>query len=339
MQDRLMGFRAEACMNNSIFDLQHPLNRDNCFYPYWLMKELFLKRGVDIGTYDLMKEATIVLDMDVPRDFHGNKCSYLLLMETSQVRPVNGRDLTFKNYRKVFTWDDRLVDGDRFVKINFPNLIRVSSSEGFLGRDRLCVLIASNKSLAVYDARDLYVERVKVVRWFEKNAPQDFELYGVGWNLPEAVRGVYGKIKRYLWGFINTFRPTVFFPSYRGAIESKHEVLACSRFSICYENVRDLPGYVTEKIFDCFFSGCVPVYWGASNIADYVPANCFIDRRLFGSMKELYCFLKDMPESVYVGYQQRIAEFLKSDAALFFGADFFAETIVNAIVNDLECEK
>ena len=48
-------------------------------------------------------------------------------------------------------------------------------------------------------------------------------------------------------------------------------------FAICYENARDIPGYITEKIFDCFFAGCVPIYWGgAPNVTDHIPANTFI---------------------------------------------------------------
>lgn len=33
-------------------------------------------------------------------------------------------------------------------------------------------------------------------------------------------------------------------------------------FNICPENT-DAPGYVTEKLFDSFEAGCIPVYWGA----------------------------------------------------------------------------
>ena len=34
---------------------------------------------------------------------------------------------------------------------------------------------------------------------------------------------------------------------------------------------REIPGYITEKIFDCFLARSVPVYWGPGNIADHVP--------------------------------------------------------------------
>jgi hypothetical protein len=59
------------------------------------------------------------------------------------------------------------------------------------------------------------------------------------------------------------------------------------KFSICYENARDTPGYITEKIFDCFFAGCVPIYWGANNITDHIPKECFIDKRDFEDYKVL----------------------------------------------------
>ena len=45
--------------------------------------------------------------------------------------------------------------------------------------------------------------------------------------------------------------------------------------------MRDVLGYITEKIFDSFAAWCVPVYWGASNVTDYIPEGCFIDRRKF----------------------------------------------------------
>jgi len=118
-------------------------------------------------------------------------------------------------------------------------------------------------------------------------------------------------------------------------VAQKRDVLTRTRFAICYENVRDLPGYITEKIFDCFFSGCVPVYWGAGNITDHIPADCFVDRRQFRDTEEVYNFLKAMTEQEFIGYQQRIAAFLQSDAAYPFGSEFFAETIVTTIVQDL----
>ena len=47
------------------------------------------------------------------------------------------------------------------------------------------------------------------------------------------------------------------------------------KFVICFENSKT-DGYVTEKIFNVFLSGAIPIYDGAPNIADYVNLNSFL---------------------------------------------------------------
>ena len=44
-------------------------------------------------------------------------------------------------------------------------------------------------------------------------------------------------------------------------VPSKYELFNRYRFALCFEN--DLyPGYVTEKVFDAWTAGAIPVYWG-----------------------------------------------------------------------------
>jgi alpha(1,3/1,4) fucosyltransferase len=322
---------------DEIFDLNCKLNRDNGFLAWHLLKLAFLNQKFEIHTADLISNEHVdcEIHLDSWQKVTKGVQAYLLMLETSQVCAANGIPSNLVNYRKIFTWNDDLVDGIRFIKFNFPNPIQVHPEDGFEHRDRFCCLISSNRVLAVQDARILYPERVKVIRWFEKNAPQDFDLYGVDWNMPVLCGNIFGKIERRFWRIFGRFVNYKPFPSYRGKVAHKREVLEHTRFAICYENVRDLPGYITEKIFDCFFSGCVPVYWGASNITDHIPADCFIDRRKFNDTAGVYAFLKAMSEDEYRGYQQRIAAFLQSEAAYPFSSEFFAETIVNTIVQDL----
>ena len=329
-------FVARGFENNAIFDLTHQWNRDNCFHPYYLMREKLKHHRFEINTIDVNSKRPIAfyLHMDVQRQGVSQPC-YLLMLETPQVCPENAISSNWDRYRKVFTWNDELVDGDRFIKINFPNPIHVYPVDGFLTRDRFCCLIAGNKTLLSKDERNLYPERVHAIRWFEQHVPQDFDLYGINWDMPVVHGGLFGKVERHFWRVLGRIIKLQFFPSYRGRVAHKRDVLTRTRFAICYENVRDLPGYITEKIFDCFFSGCVPVYWGASNITDHIPADCFVDRRQFHNTEEVYNFLKATTEQEYRGYQQRIAAFLRSDAAYPFSSEFFAETIVTTIVQDI----
>lgn len=46
--------------------------------------------------------------------------------------------------------------------------------------------------------------------------------------------------------------------------DNKAEFLKQYKFFICPENT-SVDGYVTEKVFHCIGSGCVPIYWGSKN--------------------------------------------------------------------------
>ena len=108
-----------------------------------------------------------------------------------------------------------------------------------------------------------------------------------------------------------------------------------TKFAYCYENVADLPDYISEKIFDCFFSGCIPVYWGSNTIQDYIPDGCYIDRRKFNSTEEVHQFLLRINASQYAEYQSNIKQFLNSPIAMQFDTTTYVSTIINKISQDL----
>lgn len=326
----------QGIVRNAIFDLSSPGNRDNCYYPYWLLRERFKVRGVDLNTGDVNQGQEVAFELHMNAQRRSSPVPrYVLLWEVPQIWPDNALPTLLRKYRRIFTWDDQLADGRLYIKINFPNEPQIFQGKGWSVRDRFCCIIAGNKSVVQRDPRELYSQRVETIRWFERHAPQQFDLYGVGWEAPPPKAGRIGK----LWSRIATHpyrlmgvRP---FPSYRGTVNSKRETLTRYRFSICYENMRDVPGYITEKIFDCLFAGCVPVYWGAPNIADYIPPECFIDRRQFSDHESLYRFLMSISEDEYVSYQIAIKAFLESQAALPFYADAFVSTLIDTVLSDL----
>lgn len=51
-------------------------------------------------------------------------------------------------------------------------------------------------------------------------------------------------------------------------IDDKYDVLSKYKYSIIIENC-SYPNYWTEKLGDCYLSGCYPIYYGAPNILDY----------------------------------------------------------------------
>lgn len=112
----------------------------------------------------------------------------------------------------------------------------------------------------------------------------------------------------------------------------KLSILKKYRFCICFENSAT-KGYITEKIFSCFAGGCVPIYWGAPNIEEYIPKECYIDYRDFKNNEEMYTFIKNMDAETYKNYIDNIRIFLKSDKAYLFSSKHFSEIIHDAVVN------
>lgn len=210
-------------------------------------------------------------------------------------------------YAKVFTWHDDFIDNKRYFKVRFPWMDprpMVSNLPPFEERN-LCVLVANQTSLRASG----YRERRSIIKFFGKLGTQEFDLYGAGWNIHD-------------------------YPCYKGAIQAgplrrlnKIDTLKKYKFDICYENAIGYNGWVSERIFEAFAAGCIPVYWGAPNVTDYIPKTCFIDRRDFKSDQDLYLFLKNMTKQTYMNYIQAIQEYVASDAAYRASTPYYISCI------------
>jgi len=211
-------------------------------------------------------------------------------------------------FSRVYTWNDSLVDGKTYFKFQYPVLTSMTEDVVPFEEKKLCTLVASN--LKSHFENELYSERKEAIRFFEQIGEEGFEFYGRRWDPVE-------------------------YKSYRGAINDKIGTIKKYRFNICYENTKDTPGYITEKIFDCFAAGTIPIYWGASNIEEYIPKDCFIDRHAFSSMEELYAYMKRMSKEEYEEYLVRIRSFLASGPAKKFSLDQLAEDYYQAVTSTL----
>jgi len=327
----------ESFTGNKLFDHASPRNSDGLFTPYIMLREKLLALGIEINTPDLNagKDVAFEIHMDGRPLLNNQIDKYLIAVENPHINKFNADADYLKQFRRVFSWNEltrKLKDG---VQILNPNNITVADFRGYADRTIFSCLISSNKLAPWFGPNDLYSERINVVRWHEKNAPYLFELYGRGWGKPSTAFSRKDKLLRR----ISRLRTQLFgykpFPSWRGEVNFKSEILSNAKFSYCYENIKNLPNYITEKIFDSFMYGCVPVYWGSDNVQEYIPANCFVDRRQFKDTAEVHRYLMKMTSEEYVRYQKNISAFLKSEKAHLFSAEHFATTIANTIAGDL----
>lgn len=293
---------------------------DDLLLPFMRLREAGRQRGITCEV--LARENFASLDAIVFIDFpdahnrlvtdalSSGKPLYLLVFEPPHVRPENATNEW--RFTRVFTWDDRSV-GLRYVKLNyaqeFPKELPPAD-----GRKQLCMIAANKHSR---HPASLYHRREEVATYFEcwKNstAHQAFDLYGPGWN-----------------GF----------PNWRGTIApgGKRAALVGYRYAVVFEN-GCFPGYITEKLFDCFIAGTVPLYLGAPNVGEYVPSECYVDLSRFGEtwtrVGRMWTWLEEHGEAEYAKRREAIAAFLTSPAAEPFTTARFASTILDTLDGDL----
>lgn len=237
---------------------------------------------------------------------------YLFLFEPPVVALMSYLSIVHIFFTRIYTWNDSLVDDQKYFKYIWPQSCNSFQVWVPFEQKKNIVLMNANKfSLWKYE---IYSSRVDIIRYFEKNNIE-FDLYGPAWWRPNLKQKILG------------YAP---FPSWRGRAEDKIGTIAGYKFNICFENMSDTPGYITEKIWDSFKAKTLPVYWGASNIVEYVPKDCFIDYRDFWDFDKLCKFLSDMREHEYNLYIQNIEKFLQTkQAKKWFDRDWAVDFVNN----------
>jgi hypothetical protein len=255
----------------------------------------------------------------------------LIICEPFTVRPDGYNPKVHKLFRRVLTYKKDLcaADPSKYVHYYLPCVPEPAMEPPPFARRKLCCMIQSYMVSSKPAA--LFSERVRTVRWFEANAPRDFDLMGTDWDrillpgrfqfLNFALRAAYRKV----WPLTRIkFRR---FPSYIGPnVKGKHRTLLDYRFCISYECAVE-KDFIADKLSDCFYAGCVPIYLGAPNVTDYIPANTFIDRGKF-SYEELYRHISQMSEREYNGYLEAAAAYLRSPVARAFTPEGYVEMFI-----------
>jgi hypothetical protein len=244
----------------------------------------------------------------VSRCGFGDRC-YLFLGEPPVVKP-GGYDVDAHSFfARILTWRDDLVDGDRYVKYHWPVPETHPAPSRITFEERsLLVNISANKSSS--HPLELYSARMEVIRYCEVELPTQFALYGHGWESDPQVRQ---------------------YKTYRGVVPNKWDVLGNYRFALCFENARQLPGYVTEKIFDCLRAGVVPVYRGAPNIDEYVDPDAFINGDRFSSPRDLMLHLLDVDATEFSRHREAATRYLRSERFQRHLPDAFCDTVLGAV--------
>jgi len=162
----------------------------------------------------------------------------------------------------VYTHIKEIEDKFDYIYICKPELHRNAKyKQCYFGAcwvpEQLCKIYDKTKMLSIIASNKNYAQGHKLRHEvISKNPHPELELWGSGYNWfsdePE--------------GRVSPFRDY--------------------RYVIVIENCQ-YPGYLTDKIVDCFATGCIPIYWGCPDIGDHFNTEGFYVWNTYEELQEI----------------------------------------------------
>ena len=326
LRDRL--FDAAMCL----------FSGDESLAPFVAVRDHFAAHGIPVHTADALAggpgRRKLYVSLGEWQGFarrlrrHGAVPSAIFALECPVVEPRLYRALPrlSSRFRRVFTWSEP-VHLEPYSRRPFASLpFRLPQpTDGvheaiWRRRDRRFLTLVNTNKLPRHPLGELYGERRRAIAFFSRHG--EIDVFGRYWD--EAPRRVgrtwvpatLRRLGLRLWRVRQRLFPNPVYAdcaaAWRGATSSKRDTLGGYHFALCYENAA-VPGYLTEKVFDCFACGTVPIYLGAPDVGSWIPAECFIDRRELGDDSDLRRFLHALPVRRVEALRDAARDFLASE--------------------------
>ena len=337
---------------------------DDALAPFAHLREWLQARGVAVHTADLLdgppatgRRINIYISMGL-RDRYKSLarrpdvvCSAFFTYECPVVLPGLYSHLheLARTFRRVYCFSPEsalqpfLRGPVQLEHFMLPQPYEDVREDVWARRDRkFLVMINAHKQTRIR-VNELYSERMRAIEFFNRFG--EIDVYGRDFDGPPArmatrmPRVVARKERqaRILWEKLRPPRD----PRRRAAREAfrgpreprKADTLGRYTFALCFEN-SVLESYIPEKIFDCFYAGTVPVYWGAPDVERWIPPDSFVDMRGFEGYAQLREFLHSLSSDQVEEYRVAARAFLRSERSRPFSRQTFSERIVRIVEED-----
>lgn len=352
-------------LKNQIFQRSYLLNSPWGGNTHWMdgnitLYKTCLDNGIQIATQDIIppESADVLLHLDLPDSYldllklrnSAPKTKFILLLQESPFCPYWFNQESHNLFDLILTYNDRLVDGNRYHKmfLHISNPPSELPAVDWLDR-RECVVLQTNvysgikssrtpihylkrildwrskgwkfswKDVFIMENNMLYQSRRDFVRTFNRYYPNTLDVYGRGWE---------GKSDGWVYKIFPD-PPYVINPSpYKG---EKLDLLKKYRFVLAFENYKGNEGYISEKIFDALYAGAIPIYLGDEKIDSWVDSKCFVDARKFKSLDCLVKFIHECDEKTWNTMRYYADQFIMSEQIKPFLPYNYTNKILEAI--------
>ena len=322
-------------LENRFFDLASPLNRDHMLRPNFQLKTRLENGGYPVFTADMLEALRPYYpnclfhywSFGAPAvkalDFRGENVVKMgaALYEPPLIKPNDYRHVEqlAREFPRVFlhnTKQDGYECGDpslaaKLHRLDWTNRNYLPPWDEASDRKRInhvALIAGAHFRRAAPD--NGYGVRLAAIN--ARGLGGALRLFGRGWGRLQ----IRSPLRSVLWSLkLHKHAIRVEAPVSKTEIYSKYD------FALCAENMR-MSGYITEKIFDALFCGCIPIYWGAPDIRDYIPADCFVDMDECGGPDKAIDYCLAMTTEERVAFRQAIKRFLASPAFERFDGGF-----------------
>ena len=293
---------------DGLFDLSNPvLNRDGQLRAFHRLRKRMADNGVSLHTADLMSSDGSQSNIDrryyslgILENFERilaerrARLSAFVIMEPPVVAPY-----IYQALPRLTAVFDRVYlpnivgDGYSLVNVDQAKLHRLYwpipyddvLDAHWNCQDRMKRVVVINGSHNPHGRdREQYSLRIDAMAALSQGGHVD--LYGVGWDRWWSRSAMWLPYWKNFRSLMNI---------YKGRCSSKFDVLSQYDFCLCFENM-SMKGYITEKIFDCLYAGTIPLYLGATDILEYVPAGVFVDCRKYSTWDAMWKFASAMSQ-------------------------------------------
>lgn len=157
----------------------------------------------------------------------------------------------------------------------------------------VCMVLERRDRRGTYEIDGVRLQCLDTLREHYVRDLDAVTVYGVGWDAFVAARPNTTNVR--VGHALHRSRD----PSFTVDILKKHT------FVIIIENT-DADGYVSEKIYDAFIAGTIPIYYGNNNKRVNIPRDMYIDLKKFSSSRALNEYLAGLTTETIREMQDRI---------------------------------
>jgi len=346
---------------NELFNPASPYNFDDNLGAYILLKQTLESYGIEVNTADYLlrnlkrNKVNVYFSLGMTANYRALAgrpdviLSSFFTMEAPIVQPSSYRALSAisRHFRRIYchSTPEALArygcSGLTFAKLYIPYPYDSIVPQLWANETRSLLCMVNYNRLCRRSWHELYTERLRAVAYFAQF--DEIDLYGFGWDQPPYVVGetwIPGTLRRMYRSAQLKLPVLARFPYrdvvqkvWRGETNFKYETQSKYTFTICYENMA-LEGWLNENIFDCFRVGTIPIYLGPPDVHDYIPEECFIDKRKFETYADLRAYLHSLSAADIRRYKENARDFLASEKFQPFLSRSFVELFSRAIEED-----